>query len=78
MKSLEQLHAEAEAYEAQRLRRVRRSGSFTPETIVEKFFAGELCDNKGNNITILEISGMATFEIEMLLLECMKRYRKSS
>lgn len=51
-----------------------RTGSFTPEQIVEKFFAGELCYDDGEEMT--DIYNWTTPEIRDRLLDCLRRYKK--
>lgn len=67
----------SEKEKAERLAKNRkRSGHFTPEKIVEKFFAGELCHKDGTPID--SIGDMSSPEIRVHLLDCLKRYKIKS
>ena len=74
LERIQRLDAEMEAHERQRKSRQRKTGKFTPETIVRKFFAGELCYEDGEEMT--DIYDWTTPEIRDALLDCLKRYKQ--
>ncbi len=72
---LKELHEQSNRYKAYHKRRIKKTGSFKPETIISKFFQGELCDKDGDNMSVDDIMEMCSIQLKRQLLCCFERYK---